>query len=444
MKGAEDICPSLVQKLVGFLQLGIVFISVVAGVADFSPSSRNATLASDTFFDAIISKPSVVDETHATMLPYSTSKVNPFADQWVLMEYDELVRYLSPREITAIMYDGNKTAYSAVAATAASTDDSNFSVVDSRAADEWFGVHKTGTGFEHGYCWYPAGALYKHAPSTIGATTSNPFKSLIRKLHYKGIHDLVFKGDSISYQMYFSAIFAMLRFDQSARLPYLARSIGKVNATLEFFVDGKTEEFRIHWWLCAAYRQGSTPCTEKRIFANRTLLISNLGHHYHPHERKEIAEFNRDVRVVMEELVSYKNQGHIVMYRETNAQHFPFTSTGLYNKTRMYWDFNRTVCGAISNDSEVLERANWHNVIAKRIWKEMQLERKVSWIPFWESTVPRFDQHFDKSLFFNHKLKALDHVERKRRDCTHPCAQNPMIWMPIWHSINNNLDTDFN
>lgn len=380
----------------------------------------------------------------------SISFNNPFANQWTMMDHEEAAQYLSPAELTNVLYMGNKTAYS-VAAAAATPVDSNLLVIDSDITKYFIGGH----GNQLGYCWNLGGALYKHIPSASSTSTTmtgsdrttntmNPFVSLIRKLIVKGIHDIIFKGDSVTIQSYYAAIFALLRFDKTARLAYGRRnvvsSMGTRNTSLEVLIDGQYEFIHFSRWPCWSYGRGDTNCHQNYTLSHRSLLIYNIGHHYR-YSQSISHVYISDIKLFLQELAAYHDQGHIVMYRETNAQHFPFSPIGLYTLNQHYRDLNRTACVPIIDDPEVLSKANWHNILARKAIEELKLEGKVLWIPFWESTVSRYDQHLDPGLYWNPQLGRVDHKDmRERRDCTHLCAQNPMLWMPLWSAINRNLD----
>ena len=101
-----------------------------------------------------------------------------------------------------------------------------------------------------------------------------------------------------------------------------------------------------------------------------------------------------------------------ILWRETNAQHFP-TPNGYWPGMK-YANTLKIGCVAINDTSP---DANWRNTDVEAIIRERRLDR-IKIIRFYDLTVPMWTEHVNGNL----------------KDCTHLCW-TPMLYQSIFHSM---------
>lgn len=210
------------------------------------------------------------------------------------------------------------------------------------------------------------------------------------------------------------------------------------------------------------------------------LVITNIGLHYNAKVRADenigynfqnVDVYMKDLKTILPRYISMAKAGHVVLFRETTAQHFgpplggQFTFTHHYDgnngpikrwdtlERKMYAqseyissyssrvknlmfdaknetsntnivvssstkaDFGHDIsCIPIRTESEYILQS-WRNHILHEIHSKINPTNIIPIIPFYNATVSRHDSHY---ISF---------------DCTHYCPHNRLFWDPIWTYI---------
>jgi hypothetical protein len=193
------------------------------------------------------------------------------------------------------------------------------------------------------------------------------------------------------------------------------------------------------------------------IMSKRVVFIVNIGLHFN-NQKTELNEMHTNLRIFFSYFKHLaETYGHIIIFRETSAQHFQ-TSTGLYTSNIQFsedYDFILKEVDLVDNQiyrsslmteenrqrfiknetnhvivkrpnirfcrpfrtKEELDENNWRNKEVFKILHEIDpLHEYIYIAKFHEITAGRHDMH------------AIG------TDCTHFCP-SPIIWYPLWEEL---------
>jgi hypothetical protein len=187
------------------------------------------------------------------------------------------------------------------------------------------------------------------------------------------------------------------------------------------------------------------------------IVLFNMGLHFNT-EKKELEEgYHKLFSFSIKTLIGEKQQ--IIMFRETNAQHFPsktglfengmssvVSSEGIYGKNdKINHIYSSSLSLSSSNVSdteylnkvfftecrpiltkELYDEQNWRNQIMEKVVNELDPSHShIHIIPFYSITAPRYDLHIEEKY-----------------DCTHLC-HGPMVWFTVVHQMTIQLEKKF-
>ena len=316
---------------------------------------------------------------------------------------------------------------------------------------------------KHRVCGNRWGHFLRHV-STKPWPYSRTFIDIVFYMHKRGSNTIVFMGDSLTAQHYADTMYAVERaglivsgcvfkkmfpFPENIQFPhgcYCYNIADKQKAFFRVIYFGIGSDISYEGYL-------KSVISNNTLIHGKVLFIANIGLHFHrgPDEvryRSFLFEF-------LSILSDFVTQGHIVVFRESSAQHF-HTPTGEYPDERLegvYPENNENVTSYVSTlafrigfefaesglstdkiltpqnthglsyvcrpipSEEAAIKGNFRNIILFEVIHQMKLRIHV--VPFYNITAARFEYHIINL-----------------GDCTHFCY-GPMIWAPVHDSIYN-------
>jgi hypothetical protein len=336
-------------------------------------------------------------------------------------------------------------------------------------------VHERGNHYE--YCPHLFNTFYRHVPTTSTPPVGKNLIDFMFTALSRGYHTLYFIGDSVIQQEFNDIPCQLIRygdFDMEAGF-----NVYYIKNLQTFLVNNSVPIVDSHQNHPRSLLSNSTiTFTFRRLpfykpsgayhkefvrllnalpqHENGTVIVLfNTGLHFNSADKNQLEDIYRVLfPFAIKTLIGEKQQ--IIMFRETNAQHFP-TKVGLFEKgmkSVVSEDGiqgmndpvrNRYSSSSSSNVSDVgylskvfftecrpiltkaqYDEQNWRNQILDKVLNEVDPSRsQIHVIPFYAITAPRYDLHIEKGF-----------------DCTHLC-HGPMVWFTVNHQMTVQLENIF-
>lgn len=205
---------------------------------------------------------------------------------------------------------------------------------------------------------------------------------------------------------------------------------------------------------------------ENRGVNGKVVYVVNAGAHYHPSQYKL---YHDTMKVWLQMFIKeFIFRGDMVIFRETSAVHFDSndrsfdlmsgsadptvpTSAMLTDQTSKFvrtspsnafgrailLDNNSTHLPLVDpalftqqycqpfNEAHQARNQNWHNLVIHKLLAEIDPQKHLGVIPFFNITRARHDYH---------PLPKTKGDENRDGDCRHWCG-GPMIWFPVWEYV---------
>jgi hypothetical protein len=420
--------------------------------------------------------------------PYFQFQQGILDRQWVPMTYQEAHRYYTAYESCMAMADAPGQCDKL-------SNGSPFPHIDMHGC----GIHEKGVTVDVP-CPNMKGNFLRHnstRPWPEGKQLIDIMAKMVSQRNSSSSNLIYLIGDSVTYQHYVDAWCSLSRvgLNFSTVSPYLliandpnrgsddtvnqhyAHDNGpldkEIDTTNRFFVFRHIRYYRErnHRWSDALDELKKTLHRYHQMPVQQTVVfVVNMGLHFNvPQETDNVKYQQEELEIMRENLRTYfsffihlaKEFGHIVIFRETTAQHFP-KNNGLFSENyqgRDDFDFNiiedmtverqvfysplmnpdkrRTDYGPnVLNRPDVhfckplrtkqeLHANNWRNREVFKILKELDPNHEYVHVArFHEVTAGRHDFHASGT------------------DCTHFCG-SPIVWYPLWEEIYGIIDDVF-
>lgn len=292
--------------------------------------------------------------------------------------------------------------------------------------------------------------------------------SIIQIMRKHGSNTLVLIGDSVTMQSYYDIYCELIRYGMTFK-----HTSGLNNSMMVIDNPGSSKKKSSEVFFQIIYRMYNKEGTDKfssvsnsvdswlsgghknvTTVKGRVLFVTNVGLHYNQYVEEDSMTYNKTLATVASYLLSKaKQDGHIVMFRETSAQHFP-TVDGRFGSPLLHPEVlltsnimvhtmaQRVFAGSRKRDEglyvvpefescrpfenkEAVEIQRWRNHCLRSVLSELDPHKWIHLVPWFDATAARHDLHL-----------------LENGDCTHFCHQ-PMIWLPLWAEVYRALQKEF-
>jgi hypothetical protein len=321
-------------------------------------------------------------------------------------------------------------------------------------------IHETGVSEVNTLCPNLFGTFYHHSSTTSTSSKERTIVDFIITSLLHGYDTLFVIGDSISQQHFHDLICQFRRYAGKTVIIESYHNVYYIKNIDQFLVNNSISLFphfgvppsstikstiftiqRLPLYHAKSFPKefGRLSNTLTKLGNNSTIVLFNVGPHFNG-ERIELQEIYRKLFTFsINTLIKEKHQ--IIMFRETNAQHFP-TKSGIYeyevgsgtpetisgNDDRIKHLYSKKKdISSITNSSTLskvfftsctpiltkiaYDEQNWRNQLLANVSHEIDPSQSlIPIIPFYSITAPRFDLHLGRNF-----------------DCTHYCHGNSII-----------------
>eukprot|EP00898_Chlorokybus_atmophyticus_P003954 jgi/Chlat1/455/Chrsp103S01068 len=289
------------------------------------------------------------------------------------------------------------------------------------------GMHDNETALDYSRCkakptakdWWPLRDPYVKEEDGVSA-----MKRLAELL---GNRVVVFVGDSISYQNYYSLMCGLARAGDMAEPP-LSGPARRVK-TLAYLAGAKfaqVQESAHHGTIFVFGRESTydeSHMAEYMLFAD--VLVINFGLHY---AEAELPQYRADIASLGRQLCDFvsltlHNRTPVAIVRETSAQHFPHS--GVYNASDPSHAATGCTCWYVPRSLSRDNLVTRQNDALRRV---VDVESNIHLLPFYDVTLERYNMHVQNCR----KQDSDDDGDTTNGccDCTHFCY-TPAFWDAI-------------